>query len=231
MKNIVVGLYRSGTTALVKALETGGLEAVLPDACPCLDEAYPLSEARRKRCQWQHEPRTRVREPTHEQFHQFGFPAMYPDECVIKMLWPGVAPALSSMCYALSPSTEGYRVVWIWRHPWEIRVSFEEMDWSRGDGQRTHTSAPWMTQGDNYREAMGMMRAHYLNRRDVRSFTEIQYAPNYRADLPALLGDQAEIFRTLADEGWPIDPMAAAREIDPSRRRHFAEDIPPERVA
>ena len=169
-------------------------------------------------------------EPSAEQMAQWGFPLMYPDESVVKMLRPGIMPTLAMLVQALAVSEEGYRVAVGWRHPLEIRKAFEnDFDWSFRDkphaGHKTHMTLPWCVEG-KYEKAMTRMRDHYANRRDVHSVVEFQYRSNYRPDLPSLEHDALEIYERLAAEGWPLDPVKAASVIDVQAHcRWKAEEI------
>lgn len=246
MRNLVVGLYRSGTTATMKAAIAGGLHAIYtpePPLANLLDGLFTEEEKKswvRKETEGmtpkeilrlrEDISRWRFREPTPEMLQEDDFPLAYPDECLVKyILQPPSLPWI--LKDALTPSDDGYRVLFIWRHPHEIRISIEErLDWRRNPERPVFASVSGITQGDWYEREMMKALAYLRGRPDVKSLVEIQYAPNFRADLPALITDTEEIFETLASEGWPLDVDAAVASIDASRWNVKAEEISPERV-
>ena len=243
MINVVVGLPRSGTTATMKALEAGGLSPVrtprprhgVPGMFdkstvdPALIAGLTPAEHLRLR---EDVSRYRFYEPSPEQVYAEGFPFNHPDESVVKMILEGsprtelptfTNPILGMTFHQYMARGEpGYRVLMIYRHPREIRVSNEDsLDWGGG----ALASVGYLTD-EWYGRAMGEMARYLRSRTDVHSFTKIQYAPNFDPHLPALLGDQVEIFEGLAAEGWPIDAAAAAATIDPTKRSVREEDLP-----
>lgn len=212
-------MYRSGTTAFMRALAAGGIPLILP----------PEQRTTESDIEWRSQEISRSHlEPTGRMVQEYNYPLAYDDGCAVKMLWPGLQPTLHMMAYALYPDvSNGYRLAFLWRHPWEIRKAIEnDFNWQFRDESPAHATVPWLTDGDQYSLRMQKMLEHYRIRRDVKSVYELQYRSNYRPDLPSLEHDALEIFQGLKAQGWPLDPAKAAATIDVQGRcRWRAEDI------
>jgi len=246
--------YRSGSTVFMRALAAGGMAVIrepyqkLFDAVEDMFLPEPGSEPREAdpgplRGMTGREvlkirqafSRHRFHEPSPEQMEHPDFPMNHP-ESAVKFVFEHGAPFRWIIDEFLHPDVR-VRAVLLHRHPREIRVSMEDrLDWRkdlrREPGSMQGTLGPLLTRDDGrwYRAQMESVRSLLLADDRVEDLYEVQYAPNYRPDLPALLGDESEIFGALADRGWPIDPAAAAAMIDPGRRTVVAEDLPLKRA-
>ncbi len=94
-----------------------------------------------------------------------------------------------------------YRVVFLLRNPTEVRNSFDTMlhqEFSESDVVM--------------HQQFGMDACR--NRRDVVSTSVFQ--------TEQLLRDPLWVFQTLQRDGWPIDPVAASKIVEPGRKRSVA---------
>ena len=188
--HLVSGYMRSGTSMMMGALIAGGMEPFFDPSRDRLNEAFGDDEYR---------PNPAYYEPTGEQIRTLGFPRQYAGK-LLKILYGGVAE--------MAPLPDGYRVVFMWRDPEEIRQSYEGFFHPR--------KAPaWLPEG--YEERMRLALDHLHNRKDVRSVTELHYRD--------VVEDPETAFRALRDAGWPVDVVAAAAHVDPSLCRYRLEAL------
>ena len=191
MLYLVSGYMRTGTSMMMGALIAGGLEAVYSDERQRLNDDWGGDG---------YTPNERYWEPTATMMREEGFPRMH-DGKLLKVLYGGIPN--------LAPCPHGIRIVFMRRHPEEIRQS-EEAFFKR------RKAPPWL-EDSGYEERMSLAVEHAHNRRDVRSVTEFQYRD--------VVADPAEAFRYLRDIGWPIDAVRAAATVDPALCRFRLEEL------
>ncbi len=199
MPFIVTGCWRTGTSATMAALDAGGLD-VYADA----DRDVWLN---RRAGDDTYIPNEAYREPGPRDFSDPTFPREHGGK-LIKVLFGGL-PRLAPM------EADGYRYVFMRRDSEEIRQSWQALNQRRIVGFRL---SPFLRSEDAYRAQMDMACDLVRNRRDTLSLHEFRY----REDL---IADPERVFSTLARDGWPIDPYAAAAVIDPAQCRFRLEEL------
>ena len=169
---LVTGMMRSGTSAMMQALEAGGLPVVKSDERRRLNErsgqpgrlANPVD----------------LYEPAEGETQQVGWPRQY-DGHALKI----VAPLMPRI------AVHEYRAVLLTRAAHEIQASY-----LRAFGR--HLAVDWID------SLVNELRRTLANRRDI-VWVEHAYTQ--------LREDPLKVFRGLEEQGWPIDPCAAAAVI------------------
>jgi hypothetical protein len=105
-----------------------------------------------------------------------------------------------------------YRVVFMMRHPREIRMSYEAL------GEATSRQRLGWSREEDYRPLMMRFMAAAAMRADMQ-LLEVWY--------PDVLADPLATFRRIRDFGFPIDAHRAAGTINPSLYRHRVAPPPP----
>lgn len=129
-----------------------------------------------------------------EQFHPW-FPMRH---------WGKLIKVLYIQLVGLAPGC--YRVVFMVRHPREIRMSYQAM----GETHTGRRRLDWVDDKDYYPLMKRFMAAAAM-RADMQ-LLEIRYSD--------VLADPLSAFVRIRDFGFPIDPARAASTIDPALYRH-----------
>jgi len=188
---IVSGYWRSGTSLMMRALTAGGLD-------PLYQEGRS-EELNRVLGTEDYAPNPAYFELDARVMSRFDFPLGH-DGKLIKCLTAGI-PTLYPMDYLM---------VGMWRHPEEIRQSYNAMTRKQGVVAPT-----WLDYGPDqlarYERRMDLLRDHVHNRRDMQ-YVEVKYRDELQAD-------PVGTFTRLRDCGWPINVEAAASAVEPERCR------------
>jgi hypothetical protein len=201
MLYLVSGMFRSGTSMMMRALEAGGLECVVSEA----HDATLVRQTADTEYMLQHGES--VYEPGRQAIAQANFPAMY-DGKALKLL------SLQRGRNAhFRPLPGGVKVVVMHRDPEEIRQSYE----AAFAKVRARNTAPWLKEGGAYEQHMDLVCAGFANRRDCEGVTELDYRD--------VLADPLMAFLALKGDGWPIDVQAAASVVDPALCRFKREEL------
>jgi len=185
---IVSGFMRTGTSMMMRALEAGGMQA-------CYRQSR---EDMRKRYADEHyDPNFGgLYELERKDYQKWDFPRGYEGK-LIKALSLGV-PQMDVM-------PDGIRVVFMRRHPEEIRQSY--LAFFNRDLRGT----------ERLDERMEHIIARIENRRDVLSMDVLWYREVVERPL--------ECFERLRDRGWPIDVKAAVATVNPELCRYKLERL------
>lgn len=199
---VVGGMWRSGTSAMMNALRLGGL--------PVLHDLSRERDLERLNTPY-YRLNPAVWEPSRAQISERDFPLAYSGH-VVKLMGAGTGKLAAGE----------YKMLVMTRHPEEIRQSFKAMaansrspgappflDWDPPYGQQQ-----WFEYWTRIRVITGIAT--------VRSDIGLTREVRYREDL---LADPTEVFTSLADDGWPIDPYIAANSIDEEHCRVKFEDL------
>ena len=209
---VVTGYMRSGTSMLMACLQAGGLEATYDEE---RDEYL-----NRNLADPFYQPNEEYFEigrgfDTHERF-----PIDY-EGTLIKVLTRDRRDR--SILLQLYPLR--YHILLLVRDPREILESYTALEVNMGevyaDQMRTNVSTASMTARCNlarYRETMRLTQAIMSVRKDVESLVTFDYR--------CLIRNPHRHFALLADFGWRINPMEAAKKVDPARYRKRVEDLP-----
>lgn len=184
MMYLVVGHPRSGTSAVCGALEAGGLPVI----------RSPLRDQRFNQPDGEYRPNPgSLYEPDIRQCWEVGWPyRFYRKNAVMKCLtrW------LRHVC------VHEYKVIFLLRHPEEIRQSYEAAHNVRRRVEQIQAEVD---------EALAALR----NRRDVLELHVVHYRD-------VLLARPLEVFSSLK---WPINAEAASRYIDSKQCRFKHEEL------
>ncbi len=197
MIHIVSGFMRSGTSMMMRCLEAGRLTPVLS----------PKREVTLGRFGDEHykpNPEGFYELEAH-QFRERWFPQMYAGK-VVKILWGGLD--------SISVGEHKYRIVFMLRHPEEIRQSYEAFF---GTPHRLVAHADLNMKPDapywlEMRDTIGIAR----QRRDVE-LIEL----NYRDVVESPKAN----FELLTEAGWPLDVDAMVEMVNPKYCRFRLENI------
>ncbi len=192
---VVSGFMRTGTSMMMACLEAGGIPAVFNSDRDTMntrfgDKHYKPNEGG-------------FYELKRHQYFEPGFPQMHGDH-VVKILWGG----LNRVCVG----EHKYKIVFMYRHPEEIRQSFEAFF-----GNNTPLVCERTMEPDApYYAAMKVPVNIAKQRRDIE-LVEFNYRDVVREPRIA--------FDALVNDGWPIDPEAAAAIVDSKLCRFRLENL------
>ena len=185
---VVSGFMRTGTSMMMKALEAGGMDASYRQSRDVMknrfaDEHYDpniggLYELERK------------------DYQEFGFPSKYKGK-LIKALNHGV-PKMAVM-------PDGIRVIFMRRHPEEIRQSYDGFF-----GQQLQNI-------EHLERNMEDIIDRIKNRKDVLSLDVFWYR--------GVIENPSMHFQILKDSGWPIDVEKCVKVVDPQYYRFKLENL------
>jgi hypothetical protein len=187
---VVAGHPRSGTSMMMHALARGGLEAAYTPAWDSMASA-PNGYAQN--------PHGFYELSVGEQRHPW-FPMLH---------WGKLIKVQYVQLVGLAPGR--YRVVFMMRHPREIRMSYQAL------GEATARQRLDWSNEDDYRPLMKRFMAAAAIRADMQ-LLEVWYSH--------VLADPLRSFVTIRDFGFPIDPRLAATAIDPALYRHRVASPP-----
>jgi hypothetical protein len=174
------------------ALHAGGLQVIHdPKRTERLSLAFHTGSYDANSAYW---------EPSRDQWGEWDFPKQYVGD------GPRAMKVLDRQIGSLAPAE--YEVVVLKRHPEEIRQSLNAMLFAGGG-----RAPPWLDhdegQTGRYLDRISWIRDMVELRPDMKLAGEFWY----REDV---LADPLRVFLSL---DWPINPVAAADSIDPSRCR------------
>ena len=183
---------------MIKGLHAGGLPAVRSQSRDRLGK-------RLSRANYEPNPNGELWEPDLEDVTELGFPRQY-DRCVIKIF------ATWLPCVAVHPC----RAVFMMRDPKEVLKSMREAKirhpmeraWWLGLLERSRCTEQFI--GQEQQEGLAWLG----DRRSVKSWGIV--TPDQ------LLNNPRGVFSALQQDGWPIDPIAASRIVEPRMKRSVA---------
>jgi hypothetical protein len=187
---VVSGHARSGTSMMMHALAQGGLE---PARTVGWDDLSSTPNANG----YNPNPHGFYELSLEDQRHPW-FPTRH---------WGKLIKVLYVPLVGLAPGQ--YRVVFMMRHPHEIRDSYRAL------GEATAQQPIGWENDDQYTALMQRFMAAASMRADM-DVLEVWYAD--------VIADPARAFARIRDFGFPIDVDAAARAVDPALYRHRAPE-------
>ena len=187
---IVSGYMRTGTSMMMQCLVACGMESVHDLRREQMNQRWGDRFYRPNKHGFY--------EPWYSQLRDPGFPRQYEGK-LLKVLWGGLS--------ALVELPGGYKIVFMRRHPEEIRQSYEGFF-----GKPLRLPSLF-----HYEERMRYALDYIENRSDMQLSAVFQYRDVVDNPLPA--------FQKLANAGWPIDPHVAAAQVDPTQCRFKLENL------
>jgi sulfotransferase family protein len=181
---VVAGHPRSGTSMMMRALAEGGLSA---DYSAALDGLAANENG------YIQNPNGFYELSLEDQMHPW-FPMRH---------WGRLIKVQYIQLVGLAPGR--YRVVFMMRHPREIRLSYQ------AQGEATARQRLGWVREEDYEPLMRRFMAAAALRADMQVL-EVRYAD--------VLADPRSAFERIRDFGFPIDPVRSARTIDPTLYRH-----------
>lgn len=190
---VVAGHPRSGTSMMMLALANGGLEAAHSPAWDAISSNHNG---------YRQNPNGFFELSMQDQLHPW-FPARH---------WGKLIKVQYVQLVGLAPGC--YRVVFMMRHPREIRMSYQAL------GEATARQPLHWRHEDDYQPLMKRYMAAAAMRADMH-LLEVWYSD--------VLADPHATFARIRDFGFPIDAARAASAIDPALYRHRVD--PPQAPA
>lgn len=196
---IVSGCPRSGTSMMMRALMTGGLETAYTKG----QWKEQQKESRRRKQEnpdWYDPNPNGYFELTNGVPRRPEFPRMFEGQ-LIKVLYRFL-PALAS--------GGKYKIVWMLRDPVEIKASFDRMNGNNGGIAIRNPG--WKTPEEYYNLKKNFMAL--VDQRPDMEFIQVWYND--------VIADPKAVFERIATF-LPIDPAKAAATVDPALYRNRAE--------
>lgn len=185
---VVSGFMRTGTSMMMRALEAGGMKA-------CYSQNRDVMKARY--ADEHYDPNIGgLYELDRGEYREWGFPHKYEGKLI---------KALNLAVPQMAVMPKGIRVVFMRRHPEEIRQSFDAFFGTQ------------LRNVDHLKRNMDDVIQRIRNRKDVLSLDVFWYRQVVEQPLPH--------FETLVDHGWLIDSVAAASVVDPAFYRFRLERL------
>lgn len=195
---IVSGFPRSGTSMMMRALEAGGIEVA---------RDKEKEEAFQKRIEESGLPGDKNLNPN----GYYELPDSWWDNPTYPRKFDGKAvKVLSPWIYLPRLAVHNYRVIIMQRDPQEIALSM-----ATANGGALVESDHWRL--SNYASHIQEGVNHCQNRKDVISVAVVDYEKTIKSPV--------EVFRSLRDQGWPLDVEKAAATIDPKLYRQKYKDL------